>query len=61
MFFVAKCLHSSWDRLGDILGAVIQLQNIKKQVAKALGAPYEGKTHSTPDISALVRKVANEV
>jgi len=61
MFFVAKGLRSSWDRLGDISGAVIQLQNVKKQVTKALGASYKGKTHTTPDTSALVWKVAKEV
>jgi hypothetical protein len=61
MFFVAKGLRSSWDRLGDISGAVIQLQNIKKQVTKALGASYQGKNHTTPDTSMLVRKVANDV
>ncbi|KAH9961657.1 hypothetical protein BGW80DRAFT_1463787 [Lactifluus volemus] len=35
--------------------------NVKKQVTKALGASYEGKTHTTPDTSMLVWKVANEV
>ena len=61
MFFVAKGLRSSWDRLGDISGAVIQLQNVKKQVLNALGASYQGKTHTTPDTSKLVWKVANKV
>ena len=61
MFFVAKSLRSSWDRLGDISGAVIQLQNVKKQVTKALGPSYEGKMHTTPDTSNLVWKVAKEV
>ena len=61
MFFVAKGLRSSWDRLGDISGAVIQLQNVKKQVSNALGASYQGKTHTMPDTSRLVWKVANEV
>src|ERR1700733_8002458 len=61
MFFVAKGLCSSWDRLGDISGAVLQLQNVKKQVTKALGASYEGKTHTTPDTSTLVWKVAHAV
>jgi hypothetical protein len=59
--FVSKGLRSSWDRLGDILGAVIQLQNIKKQVSKALGASYQGKTHTTPDTSMLIWKIANDV
>ena len=61
MFFVAKGLRSTWDRLGDISGAVIQLQNVKKQVTKALGASYEGKTHTTLDTSMLVWKVAKKV
>lgn len=61
MFFVAKGLRSSWDRLGDISGAVLQLQNVKKQVSKALGASYEGKMHTTPNTSPLVWKVAREV
>ena len=61
MFFVVKGLRSSWDRLGDISGAVIQLQNVKKQVLNALGASYQGKTHTTPDTSKLVWKVANKV
>jgi hypothetical protein len=61
MFFVAKGLRSSWDRLGDISGAVIQLQNVKKQVSNALGASYQGKTHTTPDTSRLVWRVTNEV
>ncbi|KAH9977436.1 hypothetical protein BJV77DRAFT_956753, partial [Russula vinacea] len=50
-----------WDRLGDISGAVIQLQNVKKQALNALGASYQGKTHTTPDTSKLVWKVANKV
>lgn len=61
MFFVSKGLRSSWDRLGDISGAVIQLQNVKKQVTRALGAAYEGSTHTTPDTSSLVWKIANDV
>lgn len=60
-FFVAKGLRSSWDRLGDISGAVVELQNVKKQVARALGTAYEGSTHTTPDTSPLVWKIANDV
>jgi hypothetical protein len=61
MFFVAKGLCSTWDRLGDISGAVVQLQNVKKQVTRALGTAYEGTAHTTPDTSSLVWKIANEV
>jgi hypothetical protein len=61
MFFVAKGVRSTWDRLGDISGAVVQLQNVKKQVARALGTAYEGIAHTMPDTSSLVWKITNEV
>jgi hypothetical protein len=37
------------------------LQNIKKQVTAALGCPYKGTSHTTPDTSDCVWKVANKV
>jgi hypothetical protein len=55
-----KGLYASWDRLGDILAAVDYLQKIKKEVGTALGG-YKGKTHTTPNTSDLVWKVANDV
>jgi hypothetical protein len=59
-FFVAKGARANWDRLGDISSAVIQLQHIKKQMASALGTSYEGTTHTTPDTSHLVWRVADK-
>jgi hypothetical protein len=58
--FALKGLYASWDHLGDISAAVDYLQNIKKEVGEALGG-YKGKTHTTPDTSDLVWKVANNV
>jgi hypothetical protein len=60
-FFVAKGVRANWDRLGDISGAVIHLQHVKKQMSLALGGIYDGKTHTTPDTSRLVWRVANKV
>jgi hypothetical protein len=37
------------------------LQNIKKQVTSELGCPYKGTSHTTPDTSDCVWKVANKV
>lgn len=61
LFFVAKGVCANWDRLGDISSTVLQLQHVKKQVTSALGGVYEGKTHTTPDTSLLVWRVANKV
>lgn len=58
--FAAKGLYASWDRLGDISAAVDYLQKIKKEVGIALGK-YSGTTHTIPDTSDLVWKVANKV
>jgi len=58
--FASKGLYASWERLGDISAGVDHLQKIKKEIGEALGG-YKGKTHTTPDISDLVWKVANDV
>ncbi|KAG2737658.1 hypothetical protein P692DRAFT_20788007 [Suillus brevipes Sb2] len=60
-FFAAKGIYSTWDRLGDISATVDLLQNVKKQVGHALGITYRGLTHSSPDSSASVWKVANKI
>ena len=50
-----------WERLGSISVIIEFLQNIKKQVMVALGCPYKGTNHTTPDTSDCVWKVANKV
>ncbi|KAI0046675.1 hypothetical protein FA95DRAFT_1493692 [Auriscalpium vulgare] len=59
--FAAKGLYSTWDRLGDISACIVQLDKIKKEVCEALGTPYYGSTHKTPDTSKLVWRVAHKV
>ena len=56
-----KGLHSTWDRLGDISAGVFHLQNIKKQVARALSSAYGGSTHKTPDTSNIAWSVVQKV
>jgi len=50
-----------WDRLGNISAAVDYLKKIKKQVAQAMSASYQSITHTTPDTSHLVWRVADKV
>ena len=59
--FAAKGLYSTWERLGNISAIVEFLQNIKKQVTSALGCPYKGTSHTSPDTSECVWKVGNKV
>ncbi|KIJ06386.1 hypothetical protein PAXINDRAFT_45026, partial [Paxillus involutus ATCC 200175] len=60
-FFAAKGVYASWDRLGDISAAVDLLQHVRKQVGHAMGIAYHGITHTTPDNSASISKVAHKV
>ncbi|KAF8130337.1 hypothetical protein EV363DRAFT_1584323 [Boletus edulis] len=61
LFFAAKGVYASWDHLGDISAAVDLLQSVRKQVGRALGIAYHGITHTTPDMSVAVNKVAYKV
>jgi hypothetical protein len=56
-----KGLYSMWERLSSISAIVEFLQNIKKQVTSELGCAYNGSSHTTPDTSDCVWKVANKV
>ncbi|KAF8837838.1 hypothetical protein BDN67DRAFT_1026024 [Paxillus ammoniavirescens] len=60
-FFAVRGVYASWDRLGDISAAVDLLQHVRKQVGRALGIAYHGITHTTPDNSASISKVAHKV
>ncbi|KAG2005990.1 hypothetical protein CC2G_002349 [Coprinopsis cinerea AmutBmut pab1-1] len=57
--FASKGLYSNWNRLGNISASVNYLMLIKKQVARSLRIGYHGSTHTTPDVSKLVWRVAN--
>ncbi|KAJ7933196.1 hypothetical protein B0H13DRAFT_1592591, partial [Mycena leptocephala] len=56
-----KGMSSTWDRLGNISAAIIHLQRVKKKVAAALGTRYQNTSHTTPDTSEFVWRVANQV
>ncbi|KIK90529.1 hypothetical protein PAXRUDRAFT_151728, partial [Paxillus rubicundulus Ve08.2h10] len=58
LFFTGKGVYTTWDCLGDISATVDLLQNVQKQVGRAMGIAYHGSTHITPDTSASIRKVA---
>ena len=57
----AKGLESTWDRLGDISAAIHYLNKIKKKVSSALSSSYQRSTHTTPDTSHLVWRVADKI
>jgi aspartyl/asparaginyl beta-hydroxylase (cupin superfamily) len=57
----AKGLESTWDRLGDISAAIDYLNKIKKKVSSALSSSYQRSTHTTPDTSHLVWRVADKI
>lgn len=49
-----------WDRLGDISVAIDYLNKIKKKVSSTLSTSYQGSTHTAPDTSHLVWRVADD-
>lgn len=57
----AKGLDSTWDQLGDISAAIDYLNKIKKKVSSTLHSSYQGSTHTPPDTSDLVWRVADKV
>ncbi|KAG2110649.1 uncharacterized protein F5147DRAFT_526263, partial [Suillus discolor] len=61
LFFSAKGIYSTWDCLGNISATVSLLQNVKKQVGKALGIAYHGLNHTTPNTTPSVWRVANKI
>ncbi|KIK77816.1 hypothetical protein PAXRUDRAFT_28747 [Paxillus rubicundulus Ve08.2h10] len=61
LFFAEKGVYASWDHLGDITTTVDLLQSVHKQVSRALGIVYHGISHTTPDMSAAINKVAHKV
>jgi hypothetical protein len=58
---LAKGLESTWDRLGDISAAIDYLNKIKKKVSSALSSSYQRSTHTNPDTSHLVWRVADKI
>ncbi|KAG9312618.1 hypothetical protein JVU11DRAFT_7024 [Chiua virens] len=61
LFYTAKGIHASWDRLADISASIDLLQNVRKWVSQAFKTAYSGTTHMTPDVSSAIRRVALEI
>ncbi|KAJ7210897.1 hypothetical protein GGX14DRAFT_534724 [Mycena pura] len=60
-YLKAKGMTSTWDRLGNVSASIVYLQRVKKKVAAALETAYRSTSHTTPNTSALVWRVANKV
>jgi hypothetical protein len=58
--FVAKGIYADWDRLSNISAAIDVLDEVQKNVSLSLDTSYKGTTHTTPDTSDLVWRVANK-
>ncbi|TFY51932.1 hypothetical protein EVG20_g10773 [Dentipellis fragilis] len=58
--FAAKGIYSSWDRLGDVTACIVEFDKNQRQVCDALGTHYYGSSHTTPDTSKLVWRVADK-
>ena len=57
----AKGLQSTWDRLGNISAAIDYLNKIKKKVSATLSSSYQRSSHTVPDTSHLVWRVADKI
>ncbi|KAJ7120719.1 hypothetical protein C8R43DRAFT_900517 [Mycena crocata] len=53
----AKGMESTWDRLGNISAAIVEIQRVKKKISSALEASHKSTRHTTPDTSNMVKRV----
>jgi hypothetical protein len=61
LLFAAKGIYSTWERLGTLSAIVVLLRHVKKQTCAGLSNRYQGATHTTPDTSESVWKVAHKI
>lgn len=61
LLFAAKGIYSTWERLGTLSAIVVLLRHIKKNMSANLSNRYQGRTHTTPDTSQSVWKVAHQI
>ena len=61
LLFATKGIYSTWERLGTLLAIVVLLRHVKKQTSAGLSNRYQGTTHTTPDTSESVWKVAHKI
>lgn len=53
-------MYGSWDRLANISASIDILDHIHEKVSTSLTDSYRGTTHTDPDTSDLVWRVANK-
>jgi hypothetical protein len=59
-YALAKGLHASWEQLGDLSPTIPILCPLKTQFSRILSAPWQGTTHTDPDIASLINRVASK-
>ncbi|KAJ7589275.1 hypothetical protein C8J56DRAFT_784272, partial [Mycena floridula] len=55
--YAGKGIHAGWEHLGHISACIKHLMALKSQVGKEMEVAHQGKSHTTPDTSALVWRV----
>ena len=59
-FHLSKGLHATWDQLADLGPTIPILRPLKTQFTRILGAPWQGTTHTDPDVTPLLHRVASK-
>lgn len=59
--FSSKGLYGSWDRLGEVSAAIVELQAVKKHFGAMMDTSYKSTTKTPADVSSLVWKIADTV
>ncbi|KAI0044358.1 hypothetical protein FA95DRAFT_1608635 [Auriscalpium vulgare] len=57
-FYVSRGVRASWDELSNISPASHIFASLKKTFRTTIGVGYKGLSHTDPDTSPLVRRVA---
>lgn len=53
-------MYASWEGLSDLAPNIPLYRCLKTQFTEFVGAPYQGTTHSAPDVSSLIYRVRDK-
>lgn len=59
--FSSKGIYASWDRLGEVSAAIVELQDVKKHFGNMLDTSYKTATKTPADVAPLVWRIADTV
>lgn len=59
--FSSKGIYGSWDRLGEVSAAIVELQDVKKHFGDMLETSYKNLTKKPADVAVLVWRIADTV